>query len=138
MVPRFYKRPWIIIAVCAVITVFFGLQLPHLKIESSSRDFLPKSGESYLRFNQCEDEFGSMDLIGISRETEDESILTPEYLTVVGRIAARIENLSDIEKVNDGIILTYDVKGEDNAIQKIYLGNDKNYYVKKIEVTFYE
>ena len=46
--------------------------------------------------------------------------------------------LSDIEKVNDGIILTYDVKGEDNAIQKIYLGNDKNYYVKKIEVTFYE
>ena len=100
MVPRFYKRPWIIIAVCAVITVFFGLQLPHLKIESSSRDFLPKSGESYLRFNQCEDEFGSMDLIGISLETEDESILTPEYLTVVGRIAVRIENISDIEIVD--------------------------------------
>ena len=128
MVPRFYKRPWIIIAVCAVITVFFGLQLPHLKIESSSRDFLPKSGESYLRFNQCEDEFGSMDLIGISLETEDESILTPEYLTVVGRIAARIENLSDIEKV-DAISNIDFVTSEDNSLVATNLIDEELYSI---------
>ena len=45
MVSRFFNRSWIIIAVCVVLFVFFGLQLPHLKIESSSRAFLPKSGE---------------------------------------------------------------------------------------------
>lgn len=46
--------------------------------------------------------------------------------------------LLNIEKVNDNVILTYDVKGEFNAIQKIYLVNNKNYYVEKIEVNFYE
>lgn len=115
MVPRFYKRPWIIIAVCAVITVLLGLQLPNLKIENSSRDFLPKSGESYLRFNQCEDEFGSMDLIGISLETEDDSILTADSLTTVARIASRIEQLDDIEKV-DAISNIDFVQSEDDSL----------------------
>lgn len=115
MVPRFYKRPWIIIAVCMVITVLLGLQLPNLKIENSSRDFLPKSGESYLRFNQCEDEFGSMDLIGISLETEDDSILTADALTTVARIATRIEQLDDIEKVDAISNIDY-VQSEDDSL----------------------
>lgn len=116
MLPGFYKKPWIIIAACAVITVFFGFQLPNLIIENSSRDFHPKRGESYQRFELNEEEFGSMDAIGIALETESQTILTPEYLSTVKKIVNSIETLDLVEKIDSVVNMDYVMTDEEGTL----------------------
>ncbi|MDE5897906.1 MAG: MMPL family transporter, partial [Treponemataceae bacterium] len=100
MVPRFYKRPWIIIAVCAALTAFFAVQLPRLKIENDVREYLPHKDASYQRLLQSDEDFGGVYIIGVSLETEEPSFLTPENIAVVNDITKRVEGLDFVDKVD--------------------------------------
>ncbi len=123
MVPRFYKRPWIIVAVCAAVTVFFGVQLPNLKIENDIREYLPHKDASYARLTSTEDQFGSMYLIGVSLETDAPSILTPENISVVGNITARVENLDNVDGVDSLSNIDY-VCSQDGSLVATALVDD--------------
>lgn len=101
MVPKFYKKPWIIIGVCVAITAFFAFQLPKLKVENDAMfEYLPHSTSDYQRLLQAEEEFGSVYSIGIALETDEERILTPEYINVIKHITDRIEALENVEGVD--------------------------------------
>ena len=99
MVPGFYKRPWIIIAVCFAITAFFAAQLPKLRVENDIREWLSPENPSRERLNQSDSDFGSTRMIGIALETEKKSVLTPEYISTIATIAERIEALDGVEDV---------------------------------------
>ena len=101
MVPGFYKKPWIIIAICTAITIFFAAQLPKLKIENDAMfEYLPHTTEDYQRLLKSEEEFGSVYAIGIALETEGDTILTPDYINVIKRITDRIEAIEKVESVD--------------------------------------
>ena len=56
MISRFFRRRWFIIIACALITVFFALQLPKLKIENDAMfEYLPHSTEDYKRLSEAEE-----------------------------------------------------------------------------------
>ena len=82
----FFKRPWIIIAVCVILTGLLGFFVTSLGIDNSIRQFLPQKDASYTRLTQTEDQFGSMIVMGISLETDEDSIITPENLAVIRKI----------------------------------------------------
>ncbi|MBO6218353.1 MAG: RND family transporter [Treponema sp.] len=100
MIKKMLKCSWLIIALCAAITVFFGWQLRTIKIENTSRTFMPKDDDSYKLMLKTEDTFGSMLMLGISLETKGTTILTPEYINVVKKITDRIESVNYVENID--------------------------------------
>ena len=96
----FFKRPWIIIAVCVILTGLLGFFVTSLGIDNSIRQFLPQKDASYTRLTQTEDQFGSMIVIGVSLESTKGTVLTPENIEVVRKISDRVLELPQIEGVD--------------------------------------
>ena len=96
----FFKRPWIIIAVCVILTGLLGFFVTSLGIDNSIRQFLPQKDASYTRLEKTEDQFGSMIVIGVSLESTKGSVLTPENIEVVRKISDRVLELPQIEGVD--------------------------------------
>ena len=96
----FLKHPCLIIVVCLLLTVGLAIPLCSISIENTVRRYMPTSSDSYKRLIETEEQFGSMISIGISLETEGETILTPEYVSVIQKITEMIENLDGVESVD--------------------------------------
>lgn len=96
----FFKKPWIIIVVCVIITGVLGFFIKDLAIDNSIRQFLPQKDASYTRLSETEEQFGSMMVIGISLEAKNGSILTPEYIDVIREITDRSLELTEVSDVD--------------------------------------
>lgn len=115
MVPRLYRKPWIVIAVIAVITVFFALQLPKLRVENDIRQWLSENNAARKTLSETDDEFGSTYLIGISFETQEKTILTAKNLTIFKNVLDKIEAIENVEKVDSLVNIDY-VSSEDGGL----------------------
>lgn len=94
------KHPKLIVFICLALTVALAAPLVSVSIENTVRRYMPPKSESYTRLIGTEDQFGSMISIGISLETDDETILTPEYLEVIRKITDQIDSLDGIKSIN--------------------------------------
>ena len=112
---RFFKHPRIIIVVCLVITGILGIQLKNIKLDNSVRQFFPHKHASYTRLIDTEDMFGSTVVIGVSLETDGDSIVTPENIAIIDRITTEIEALENVESVDSLTNIDF-IYGKDNAL----------------------
>ena len=94
------KHPKLIVFICLALTVALAAPLVSVSIENTVRRYMPPKSDSYTRLIGTEDQFGSMISIGISLETDDETILTPEYLEVIRKITDQIDSLDGIKSIN--------------------------------------
>ncbi|MBQ3837152.1 MAG: MMPL family transporter, partial [Treponema sp.] len=94
------KHPKLIVFLCFAITVAFAVPLVSVSIENTVRRYMPPKSESYTRLIGTEDQFGSMISIGISLETDNETILTSEYIDVIRQITDQIDALEGIKSIN--------------------------------------
>lgn len=127
----FFKRPWIIIAVCVILTGLLGFFVTSLGIDNSIRQFLPQKDASYTRLTETEDQFGSMIVIGVSLESTKGSVLTPENIEVVRKISDRVLELPQIEGVDSLTHIDYvcESDGSISASQLIpdtYTGSEED------------
>ncbi|MBR0032005.1 MAG: MMPL family transporter [Treponema sp.] len=132
MIKKMLKFSWGIIGLCLAITVFFAFQLKNIKIENTSRTFMPKDDDSYQFMLQAEDTFGSMLVLGISLETQDETILTPAYISIVDKITQKIEKVEYVESIDsitniDFIYGKVNDEGEGSLEAGSLLGDDGEY-----------
>lgn len=97
---NFLKHPKLIVLACIAITVALALPLVSVSIENTVRRYMPPKSDSYKRLIGTENQFGSMISIGISLETDDETILTSEYINVIREITDQIDALEGIKSIN--------------------------------------
>ena len=116
----FFKRPWIIIALTAILTGLFGSFIMTLVIDNSIRQFMPQKDESYKRLNDTEDVFGSMLVIGVSVADNNGNILTPENIDVIRKITDRCIEVNDVEEIDSLTHIDY-VCNHDGAISATQL-----------------
>lgn len=112
---RFFKHPWIIIAVVLIITGVLGFQLKNLTLENSIRSFFPQNDKAYTRLIDTEETFGSMVVIGMSLETMDNSIVTPENIEIVRKLSDDLEALPGVEGVDSLTNIDY-IFGKDGGL----------------------
>ena len=112
---RFFKHPRIIIIACLIVTGILGIQLKNIKLDNSIRQFFPHKHASYTRLIDTEDTFGSTVVIGVSLETDGESIVTPENIAIIDRITTEIEALENVESVDSLTNIDF-IYGKDNAL----------------------
>ena len=127
----FFKRPWIIIALCVILTGVFGFFITGLGIDNSIRQFLPQKDSSYTRLTQTEDQFGSMIVIGVSLESKKGTVLTPENIEVVRKITDRVLELPQIEGVDSLTHIDYVCENDGSIsasqlIPETYTGSEED------------
>lgn len=115
MLRKMLKHSKLIVAVSIALTAFFAWQLRGVEIENTVRLYMPHDSDSYRTLLKTEEDFGSMIVMGISLETDEDSIITPQNLAVIQKITDSIEPLQYIDKVQSITNIDY-VCAKDGAL----------------------
>lgn len=126
------KHSKLVIILCLAITAALAVPLVTVSIENTVRRYMPPKSDSYTRLIGTEDQFGSMISIGISLETDNETILTSEYIDVIRQITDQIDALPGIKSINSisKIDYVYSLDGGLAAGQLV----DDNYTGSKADI----
>lgn len=111
------NHPWWVIGIVAVITVFFALQLPNIKIDTDPENMLEEDEPVRVFDRQVKEEFGISDFIAVGVVSE-EGAFNKRILTNVYNIMEEIQDIDgviaddimapstvdDIKQTSDGIL----------------------------------
>lgn len=96
---RFFKRPWLIVAVIALITVFFALQLPRARLDNNNFRFVPEKNSARLISKYIDATFGSQVVIMVGLERKYGTVLDADFLKQVRAYGKRIEEINIVDSV---------------------------------------
>ena len=91
-----FSSPRVTLGIIALITVFFALQIPGVRMYSNFADLLPQ-GHAYIKLhNQIRDNFGGANNIIVGVEVEEGDIFTNERLAYIHRLTQAIDSLPGV------------------------------------------
>ena len=97
---KYGKRyAYTVIAVIAVVTVFFGFMIPKINMDNELRHFFPEEHPSNIRFKQLTKDFGDQYAMDIVLETNEDTILRPDYIAAIKNISEELALLDNVVKV---------------------------------------
>jgi predicted RND superfamily exporter protein len=111
----FFKHPRIIVAVIALITVFFALQLPRAEIDNNNLRFVPENDEARLVSKRIDNTFGSSLFILIGLERKYGTVFDAPFLTRLREYAERVEALEIVGNVSSLVTADY-ISGDAESI----------------------
>ena len=89
------KFPWVVIGIAVVITAFFAMQFPNIKIDTDPENMLPEDEPVRLFDHQTKEDFDLSDFIAVGVVDED-GAFKPELLNRIYRITAEIEEIEGV------------------------------------------
>jgi predicted RND superfamily exporter protein len=104
---RFFKRPWVVVAAIAAITVFFAVQLPRAELDNNNYRFVPESDPARLASVEIDETFGSSLAIIVGLEREYGTVFEPAFLDRLGEYAERMEELESTGTINSLMTTDY-------------------------------
>ena len=93
------RYAYTVIAVIAVVTVFFGFMIPKINMDNELRHFFPDEHPSNIRFKQLTTDFGDQYAMDIVLETNEDTILRPDYIAAIKNISEELALLANVVKV---------------------------------------
>ena len=110
-----FKLPRLVLAVIAVITVFFAAQLPRAELDNNNIRFLPSEHEARMISAYIDDTFGgnSMILLGLLRPYGN--VFEREFLSRIKDFAEAAEDIDFVKDVTS-IMSTQYIRAEGDAI----------------------
>jgi predicted RND superfamily exporter protein len=112
---KFFKRPWIIVLVIGVITVFFALQLPRIQLDNNNFRFIPKDDEARLTSKYIDDTFGSSLFVLVGLERKYGTVFDGEFLMRIREYVERIETIDIVGSITSIVTSDY-ITGDGDAI----------------------
>ncbi|MDR0669716.1 MAG: MMPL family transporter [Treponema sp.] len=88
-----YKHPRLILAVLAIITLFFAFQLPRVKLDNNSIRFVPADDPARIMSSHIDDTFGSSIFILVGLERKYGTVFDGPFLNRIREYVARIEQI---------------------------------------------
>ena len=114
---KYGKRyAYTVIAVIAVVTVFFGFMIPKINMDNELRHFFPEEHPSNIRFKQLTKDFGDQYAMDIVLETNEDTILRPDYIAAIKNISEELALLDNVVKVRS---LTDMLAKEETALKAL-------------------
>jgi predicted RND superfamily exporter protein len=98
-VAKFFRYPWLILAVIAVITVFFASQLPRAELDNNNLRFVPKDDPALAVSRDIDDTFGSSLFILIGLERKYGTVFEREFLGLIDGFVRWVEEIPVVENV---------------------------------------
>jgi predicted RND superfamily exporter protein len=114
-VRKFFKHPWLIVLVIAVITVFFALQLPRAEIDNNNLRFVPLDDPALLVSKGIDETFGSSLFILVGLERKYGTVFDRDFIIKIGEYVKWLEEIPIVENVNSLITTDY-ISGDGDSI----------------------
>ena len=77
---KLYRYPWLIVAITALITVFFAFQLPRAELDNNNLRFVPPDDQALETSRWIDDAFGSSLFILIGLQRQYGTVFDREFL----------------------------------------------------------
>ena len=91
-----FRHPRIVLAVLALLTVFFGAQIPKVQMYSDFADLLPQKHEYIKLHNSIRDTFGGANNVVMALVVEKGDIFTADTLARIHRVTQAVDNVSGV------------------------------------------
>ena len=89
------KQPWVVIGIAVLITAFFAMQFPKIKIDTDPENMLPENEPARLLDHLTKEEFNLSDFIAVG-VVSDDGAFTPTTLNHVYHIVSEIEGIEGV------------------------------------------
>ena len=121
---KLYTYPWIIVAVTALITVFFALQLPHAELDNNNLRFVPSDDTALKTSQWIDNNFGSSFFILVGLEREYGTVFDREFLGRIREYTRTIQEISIVKEVTSLISADYITSDGDAIVVEKLVGDD--------------
>lgn len=91
-----FQFPRVYLAVISLLTIFFALQIPGVKMYSDFADLLPQEHTYIHLHNEIKDNFGGANVIVVGVAVEDGDIFTNETLAVIHHVTQAVDSLPGV------------------------------------------
>lgn len=115
---RFYRHPKVILAVLALITVFFALQLPRAQIDNNNFNFLSEDDPVRILSDYVDDTFGGSLSLMIGLERPYGSVFDTSFLTTLKGFVEAVEEIPLVDEVNSLISADYITSDDEGIVIK--------------------
>jgi len=120
---KLYNYPWIIIAVIALVTVFFGFQLPRAQLDNNNLRFVPNDDKALATSRWIDETFGSSFFILIGLQRPYGTVFDREFLDRVQEFSAVVENMPYVKEVTSLVNADYICsRGDAIVVEKLVGG----------------
>ena len=120
---KFYKYPWLIVAVIFIVTVFFASLLPKAELDNNNFRFVPKNDAALKTSRWIDDTFGSSLFILVGLQRRYGTVFDGEFLNRVKDYTRAVEDIPIVKNVTSLISTDY-ITSADDAIVVEKLVND--------------
>jgi predicted RND superfamily exporter protein len=104
---KLYTYPWLIVAVIAVITVFFAVQLPRAELDNNNLRFVPPDDPALETSRWIDDTFGSSLFILIGLQRQYGTVFDREFLNCIREYTHTIQDIPIVKEVTSLISADY-------------------------------
>jgi predicted RND superfamily exporter protein len=121
---KLYQYPWLIVAVIAVITVFFAFQLPHAELDNNNLRFVPPDDPALETSRWIDTQFGSSLFILVGLERKYGTVFDREFLNLIREYTRAIQKISIVKEVTSLINADYITSSGDAIVVEKLVGDD--------------
>jgi len=121
---KMYKYPWLIIAVIALITVFFGFQLPRAELDNNNLRFVPSDDPALKTSQWIDGMFGSSFFILVGLERQYGTVFEPEFLNLIRDYNNAIQDIPIVRSVTSLINADYITSDGDAIVAEKLVKDD--------------
>jgi predicted RND superfamily exporter protein len=112
---KLYTYPALIVAVIAIVTVFFGLQLPRAELDNNNLRFVPNDDKALETSKWIDDTFGSSLFILVGLQRQYGTVFDSDFLSLIQDYSAVVEDMPYVKEVTSLVSADY-ICSRDDAI----------------------
>ena len=120
---RFFKRPWLIVTVILLITVFFAFQLPRIELDNNNYRFIPKSDQARIDSEFIDETFGSQIIVLVGLERKYGTVLDADFLNRLKSYSEAIKTIDKVDRVQSLISTDYITSDGDSIVVEPMVGD---------------
>ena len=108
------RFPKLVIALVIGVTLFFAYQIPNIKLNNDSREFIPPQDEDRLYNEAMQEIFGNDDVVYIGFVTDN--IYTPKTLAKIATLTTAFEEIDGVDDVTS-LATIKNIEGVDGGME---------------------
>lgn len=112
---KLFRRPWLVVAAVAAVTVFFALQMPRTVLDNDVVNFIPKDSPEVRAYEDQQDLYGSQVVMLMGLKNPSGTVFEKTFLLKVKELTARLEKLPLADSVTS-LTNTDSIRGEGDSI----------------------
>jgi len=121
---KIYTYPWLIVLLIAVITVFFGFQLPRAQLDNNNLRFVPNDDPALETSRWIDEMFGSSFFILIGLQRPYGTVFDREFLDRIQAYSNVVENMKYVKEVTSLVNADYICSKGDAIVVEKLVGGD--------------